>query len=179
MSAQPYIPSQLKTVFRIALIGWTLIAGGLTLLSIASDHNPIMLGMNGTMFLSGVFIVITSHWRFKVERIQFMDTEGATYDADLIVPKPSTSNYGYVYIIQDVSHTGQYKIGRAINPNKRLNHFAVKLPILTKVVHIIPCEDYIKAESMLHEVFADVRGYGEWFTLSDLQIKLLKSIKKL
>lgn len=179
MNMNPAIPSSLKTAFRIVLIVWTLGTGALMLSSITTDKSPILASMNGVMFLSGVFIVITSHWRFKVERIRFMDTEGVTYDANLFVPKPSIGNYGYVYIIQDVSHTGQYKIGRAINPDKRLNHFAVKLPILTQVIHVIPCEDYVKAESMLHEVFADARGYGEWFTLNDSQIKLLKSIKKL
>lgn len=179
MNHQIVTPPTMKTALQIAVIAWTVLMGAITLIMLAVDSDPVFTALNGVLFILGVSVIIAINWRFKIERIPAFVDDEITYSATLNIPKPSTATYGYVYIIQDVSHTKQYKIGRAIHPDERINHFTVKLPIQTKVIHLIPCENYIKAESMLHDVFADVRGYGEWFTLNDSQIKLLKSIKRL
>lgn len=173
------VSKRLKTILQFAIILWTIGVGIFALIAIASDTNPVFAVINGVLFILGTWISIAMNWRIKIERIpEYMEPE-FTYTTNVNIPKPSTSTYGYVYIIQDISHTGQYKIGRAIHPGQRLNMFAVKLPIVTKIIHVIPCEDYIKAESMLHNVFADVRGHGEWFSLTDKDIQLLKGVKKL
>lgn len=179
MAQQIQAPRYLKHALQIAMILWTAGAGILMLIVLASDTSPVFTAINGVLFVLGVWVCIAMNWRIKIERIPEHTEPEYTYATTVNIPRPSTSVYGYVYIMQDISHTGQYKIGRSIHPGERLNMFAVKLPIETKVIHVIPCENYIKAESMLHDVFADVRGRGEWFTLNDSQVLLLKSIKKL
>jgi hypothetical protein len=179
MAQQIQSPRYLKHALQIALILWTVCMGVFTLILFTVDTSPVFTMLNGVLFVLGMATYINLNWRVRIERIpEYIEPE-TTYTATVNIPRPSTSIYGYVYIMQDISHTGQYKIGRSIHPGARLNMFAVKLPIETKVIHVITCEDYIKAESMLHDVFADVRGRGEWFTLNDNQVKLLKSIKKL
>ena len=76
---------------------------------------------------------------------------------------------GYVYLIKD---RDLYKIGMSENPNIRARQFNGNL-VLT-----IPTYDMIKTESAIHEAFNDKRVYGEWFNLSDDDISLIVSIKK-
>jgi hypothetical protein len=179
MNQQIQAPRYLKHALQTALILWTVCMGALTLILFAVDTSPVFTMLNGVLFVLGMATYISLNWRLKIERVTEPAEPEFTYTANVSIPKPSTSIYGYVYIMKDISHTGQYKIGRSIHPGERLNMFAVKLPIETKVIHVIACEDYIKAESMLHDVFAEYRGRGEWFTLNDSQVLLLKSIKKL
>lgn len=80
----------------------------------------------------------------------------------------------YVYIIQDITLTGWYKIGHTNNPMKRLVRFEVTLPINLNVVHIITCEDRRQLERLLHHKYADKRQRGEWFALSANDVEYLK-----
>jgi len=82
----------------------------------------------------------------------------------------------HVYIIQDTSHTGLFKIGRSNNPRRRLYNFDVTLPMKLSLVHLIPCKDCIIAEASLHRHFASKRQAGEWFNLSAKDISFIKSI---
>lgn len=77
---------------------------------------------------------------------------------------------GYVYVIQDVSHTRQYKIGRTNHPASRLNRFGVELPIKTEVIAILRTDDDKELERRLHQKYAGGRARGEWFALDAAQI---------
>lgn len=78
---------------------------------------------------------------------------------------------GYVYLIQDTSNPGRYKIGRTINPVQRLQQIqrgeAGKLHY-----HFIRQTDNAPAlERLWHQKFASSRMQGEWFSLSGRQIR--------
>ncbi len=81
---------------------------------------------------------------------------------------------GYVYLLK--SPTGYWKIGRTKNPNDRRRTFSVKLPFEVQYEHLIPCKDMVLLEGQLHEQFSDYRKDGEWFALSDDQVKFIKRI---
>lgn len=88
----------------------------------------------------------------------------------VIMPDP-----GYVYLIQ--SPTGVYKIGRAKNPDNRMETFSVKLPFEVAYIHLIPCENYRHSERQLHIRYADKRINGEWFDLTPEDVAWIKSIE--
>jgi len=72
----------------------------------------------------------------------------------------------YVYIIKDVSASGYCKIGRTIHPASRLRKFGIALPFQIHILAIIPCEDEVLLESVLHNHFINKRINGEWFNLT-------------
>lgn len=81
---------------------------------------------------------------------------------------------GYVYVIQDVSNTWQYKIGRTNYPKRRINRFGVTLPFETEVVAILQTEDAAALERELHQHFANDRRRGEWFDLTEAQVQQIR-----
>lgn len=93
--------------------------------------------------------------------------------------KKSGIRSGYVYVICDYERTGEYKIGRSKNWEKRLQKFEVKLPFKFYVVTVIPCQDMFKAERQLHKQYADKRTNGEWFACADEDIEEIKKIERL
>lgn len=78
---------------------------------------------------------------------------------------------GYVYVIQDVEFSGLYKIGRTSSPARRLNEIRNNLPGESDVVAIIDTQDAPALEWQLHQRYADGRKRGEWFELSDGQVR--------
>jgi len=82
---------------------------------------------------------------------------------------------GYVYVIQDVSNTWQYKIGRTNYPKRRINTFGVTLPFETEVVAILQTEDATALERELHQHFANDRQRGEWFDLTEAQVQEMRN----
>lgn len=83
---------------------------------------------------------------------------------------------GYIYLL---GAPGFYKIGRAKRPDDRVKQLKIQLSWEVEVEHLIPCENYVAAERVLHERFADQRANGEWFALSDSDVSLLKSIARM
>jgi len=80
---------------------------------------------------------------------------------------------GYVYLIW--SQYG-YKIGKAVNVKSRTKLFEVKLPFPIRVEHYAFFDDYTQAERTLHNHFHDKRLEGEWFTLTESDVALIKSL---
>lgn len=83
---------------------------------------------------------------------------------------------GYVYVIQDTSHSQQYKIGRTNHPARRLNKFDVVLPINTKIVALLRTNDASSLENRLHRRYGKARTRGEWFELDPKHIKEIRSM---
>lgn len=93
-------------------------------------------------------------------------------------PDPiSRQQPGYVYLIK--SSTGHWKIGRSKNPKDRLKTFGVILPFEVQYEHLIPADDMCKAESALHEKYAEKRVNGEWFLLTEDDIADIKAIERM
>ena len=83
---------------------------------------------------------------------------------------------GYVYVIQDVSHSKQYKIGRTNHPSRRLNRFDVVLPIETSLIALLESSDAAALEKRLHLRYGKQHTRGEWFNLTPDQLKAIRSL---
>lgn len=81
---------------------------------------------------------------------------------------------GYVYILGSENFDA-FKIGRAKNPLDRTKTLAIQLPYPVEVIHVIASENYVETESELHDAFKNRRLNGEWFRLTEGDIKYLKS----
>lgn len=84
---------------------------------------------------------------------------------------PAKAKHGYVYLI---SGNGSYKIGKSLDPQKRLKE--LKLPFPAEIIHTIESNDYTRAEQHFHWKFAEKQINGEWFALLDTDIEYMKSI---
>jgi hypothetical protein len=70
---------------------------------------------------------------------------------------------GYIYIIQ----TGDFiKIGKSIDPNRRLNEISPNSPYDCEILEVYPSYFMSRAEKALHRKFAKFREKNEWFQLS-------------
>lgn len=83
---------------------------------------------------------------------------------------------GYVYVLKDTSHSGQYKIGRTSHPKTRINNFSVELPIQTEILAILKTNDAASLERRLHDKFALYRTHGEWFELNEIHIDAIRNM---
>lgn len=79
---------------------------------------------------------------------------------------------GYVYVLK--SPTGTFKIGRSKDPNDRIKTFNVKLPFEVEFEHLIKTDDMYQLESQLHKRFAAQRVGGEFFSLTQSDIDMIK-----
>jgi len=90
--------------------------------------------------------------------------------------EPSTINEGFVYLAE--CSTGHFKIGKSVNPAKRVRHFDTQMPVDTWLRHSFPATPYAEAEKRLHERFDAHRVDGEWFELSDESVSHIESIER-
>jgi hypothetical protein len=94
-----------------------------------------------------------------------------------VVVRSEFPNAGYVYLLK--SSTGFYKIGRSKQPTTRIKTMHVALPFEIETEHLIECEDYIEAETLLHNEFKAKRMRGEWFALEESDVNEIKNIKRM
>lgn len=90
---------------------------------------------------------------------------------------PKKTDAGFVYLLR--SEHGHYKIGRAKNVRNRHQMIGTKMPFKVDLIHTIACEDYINAERMMHAAFAEKRLNGEWFALTDEDVKVITCVESL
>jgi len=76
----------------------------------------------------------------------------------------------YVYLMKDLANN-LYKIGKSVNPMLRERTLQSQKPTIDKVFHAMERPDF--NESILHKRYADQRVRGEWFELSDAQVRFI------
>ena len=85
---------------------------------------------------------------------------------------------GYVYLIGEINEENKYKIGstRSSDINKRLKQLQTgnSNPLFLKEYY--ETSKPFKLELMLHNKFKDNNAIGEWFELSDDEVKSFKDI---
>ena len=87
------------------------------------------------------------------------------------------SKQGYVYLIQ-AGESFRFKIGRSVNPVRRIKEMQVGSPIALKLLCQKKCRDMCLQESRWHEIFGCSRKHGEWFDLDEKQLpKIVFALK--
>ena len=81
---------------------------------------------------------------------------------------------GFVYFIID--DAGRVKIGKTKNMRERMGEYT-KLPVEPEIINVIECENYTKAEKILHKIFSKYRLRGEWFRLRQKDVMRIKKLK--
>ena len=79
---------------------------------------------------------------------------------------------GYVYIVKMGEY---YKVGKTLDMTCRMGEYTL-LPIEPEIVFCKKVGDYTQGERTLHEQYADKRVRGEWFKLTDEDIKKAKQL---
>ena len=81
---------------------------------------------------------------------------------------------GYIYIVRDVEISGTYKIGYTSHPAKRFAVFDDELPFRVEPGLILEIHGDAKSfEHSLHIRYQSLKKFGEWFRLSDRDLRQL------
>lgn len=76
----------------------------------------------------------------------------------------------YVYLISDINNY-TYKIGISNNPEKRLKSLQTGNDRVLKIIHKIICQNSNQVENALHNKYNFLRVNGEWFELTEEDVK--------
>jgi hypothetical protein len=92
-------------------------------------------------------------------------------------PRPTSryaapSTKGVVYLLKSGPY---YKIGKTVNLEQRLTQIGLQLPEPVEVVHKIETDDVSGIESYWHRRFGGKRANGEWFSLTEEDVKAFVS----
>lgn len=122
--------------------------------------------------------ICKNHLKLKDSFIK-LENKKAEESAELYREEPSKKDRqlptGYIYLIESVNG---FKIGKTTTPKKRFEYFTVKLPFNIKPLFWFKVEDYHKVELYLQNKFDFKHINGEWFDLSELDIKYIETYLK-
>ncbi len=96
------------------------------------------------------------------------------YEASTEGRGSTKASEGWVYLLQSGNH---FKIGRSDELEKRVKQISIALPAKVELVHAIKTDDPPGIESYWHRRFAEQRANGEWFKLSQDDVRAFKRRK--
>lgn len=79
---------------------------------------------------------------------------------------------GFVYLCNSPDRIG-YKIGLSVNAAVRMTQLG------TKLIHVIPTDDMLQTELLLHGSYDHKRLDGEWFDLDSNDLESIKAISEI
>lgn len=91
------------------------------------------------------------------------------------LPEGERGVSSFVYLIGP--WRGMHKIGQSVAPNRRAGELSQEILSDVMVVSSIQTTDPNWLESYLHEAFSHRRRHGEWFSLTDDEMTLFRSMK--
>lgn len=81
---------------------------------------------------------------------------------------------GFVYLMQDTRNPEYIKVGKSIEPVRRLEEANCFSPLKSfKLIRWFFCEDAFRIESLVHRTFKNRNSSGEWFRVDS---KLLEDL---
>lgn len=87
-------------------------------------------------------------------------------------PKP-IDNSGFIYVIRSDRY---YKIGKSINPYRRLSVIAVSHTEQLEIVILLKTNNMPLLENVLHKTFRHKRVKGEWFNLDEDDLNYIRNL---
>jgi hypothetical protein len=93
--------------------------------------------------------------------------------------KSREARNGYVYLLKSHEENPCFKIGRSKKLDERMGNLRTKLPFETTLIHAIKTNDSVRAEAQLHKRYDAKRINGEWFKLSDEDVKAICAIPEM
>lgn len=90
-----------------------------------------------------------------------------------VVLRENFKKNGYVYVIKKIDEN-IVKIGMSKNYNERTKQISTKLHFEVETIKVFKTDDMESLEKHLHELYKDKRLNGEWFKLTDSDIKHIK-----
>jgi hypothetical protein len=87
----------------------------------------------------------------------------------------SVDRSGFIYLIRS-GETNRYKIGLSKNVPSRLNTLQTGNPEKLSVIQVIPVIDAHKQEQELHRYYQANRVSGEWYALTEEDVRYFLSI---
>lgn len=100
-------------------------------------------------------------------------------DPSVIKTKGKLATGGVYMLAAKFPHTTYYKIGKAIDFERRIHQIKLQLPFAVEEVHRIHTADPYKVESYWHQQFAHCRRNGEWFELTKKEVSEFKRQTKI
>lgn len=85
---------------------------------------------------------------------------------------------GYVYMLKHGSRR-EYKIGRTNNSIRREGEIGIELPEKVRPIHYIQTDDPAGVENYWHRRYAGKRKEGEWFALSENDVRAFKRWRRI
>lgn len=123
--------------------------------------------------LLDLFVQAFDDSSWKTRKLE--DAVNFVFRPDLEIPTLHPTD-GFVYLFKS---RDLYKIGKAINVDKRKKKVEHDVSEELVLIHQIASNDYTRAESILHKRFAHLRKWGEWFDLSAEDIQEMCSITEM
>lgn len=123
------------------------------------------------LILNNMFKTLLEH--LKKYDSSFSD-EALSKETDKDVDEGEKFDYCYVYLMHDEAN-GYYKIGMSNNPVYREGTLQSEKPTISLVVyHKYPSRKFAAAiESALHNVYKDNHVRGEWYKLTEKDVKII------
>jgi len=125
-----------------------------------------------------------------IEHVREYATKNAEFTNILEnLPKPELNNEkkldsedklteGFVYLaLMKIGNQKRYKIGKAVLAARRVDQISIQLPEELKLVHHINTDDAFGIETYWHKRFHSKNTKGEWFSLSQGDVRAFKKRK--
>ncbi|PKR77830.1 hypothetical protein CEY16_07835 [Halalkalibacillus sediminis] len=121
-----------------------------------------------------VFFIYKAHTAFVKEKTITSKIQEWHHLAPISLRYDSKGlNTSYVYFIKE-SGMNRIKIGKAIDPEQRIKELSTGSAHNYEIVHLIKSENPYKTENLFHKYFNEKRCKGEWFDLSEKELRWIQ-----
>ena len=176
----PYIPDLNKRLSLLAtpfiMVGGATLSDGSTLYCLTGPMGTVVTRKELREILDCVqpFYDKLSDEELEQHNLEQLEPRPSSHPSNnRPAPQPPQPKPGFVYLLRG---NDQHKIGRTKHVDDRMKQISQKLPFEIELVHAIETDDTETLEAQLHDRFADRRLKGEWFDLSEQDVKIIQGM---